>query len=154
MVELPSVTSLYLSYRDKHIKAAKKLKKYNKNVYDGHDIFRNELVQDKERLIKRIMLEFPPGIYVTNKIYSLKSAEENGLIQRSVLPVKINDTHNDYTFKMTSFQIMWKVSLVENRVRCVGELKLDDEIDDLADFCEGMDLNADGDSGNEDEDES
>ena len=85
------------------------------------------------------MLVFPEGYYLTNKIYTPNVGDDHGVIKLEPIPIEVDETAGTKCFRLTSFIISWKVSIVEQNARQVGKMKTEgDGLDELMAFYGGM----------------
>jgi hypothetical protein len=142
LVDMPAVQFAFIHDREERIKMMKKRGVFCEYSQGWMDVFRNKLLENKERNEKKVILRFPETIVLTTSVTYPKLT--NGSMKADFVPYyKEVDIGKLKGVKITKCFIFWKVTIIEEEVRRYDKAiagSKDELVDDLVDLFNGTNL--------------
>lgn len=125
LLTMPSMHAWNIADSDKFFAHLKDVKELCPRTKQGHDVFRNALRSNKNRLSKYLLLRFPGDIVLSTQHYSDHKSE----LHCKIVPLMDVSFHWKKVGKsvtQTANVVYWKVSIKEDHERVVDK-KVEDE---------------------------
>ena len=117
MICLPSMSYTFLYNSEAHTKRLMAMGSLCPRTEEVHDVARNQILSERMRQTRHLLLQFPVDLELSNDIYSPES--EEGEIEFESVPTVEEIEFNNESFKITTLRVSWKVSLIEKKKRSV-----------------------------------
>ncbi|CAB9504247.1 expressed unknown protein [Seminavis robusta] len=121
LLRVPAMSYSFLHNHEEFQKRAKSNDLYCPSTEEAREQARKRILKDPSRQDRFILLEFPEGVKLTNKIFSPESTD--GEIDFDLMPITIDVELNGKELPMTITRISWRVTTEARKRRPVRKDK-------------------------------
>jgi len=114
LIEMPAIKFSILHDRDERVQIMKDFGIFCENIQGWIDVYRNRVLENKDRNVKKVTLAFPEHIVLTNEIFYPES--RNGELEGELLPYQ-KEVYEIEDMIISKSIIVWKVTIVEEEPR-------------------------------------